>query len=490
VLRLRSFGFIISFLFFASSCTKIDTTSIGSNLIPAVDNVNTFDTLLDVTTKNFLFNDSTRLSRTELHAVGGINNDPLFGTVSAATYMEMHPSIFPSSFYAKDSLVGLDSIVLSLAYKGNYGDSAETSSIDFRVFKVLDQMHADTSVDFPAIYKLDQTFRTGALLGTKSFPSIKKIRDSIDVRRDSTKYKVVNQVRIVLDKNDPSLNSIFRDTNALKTDTLFRSFLKGFKIEATVGGTGALAYFNIADTSTRLEFYYRRKNGGTKIDTTSASFFCGAYAAHANNIVRNINSAEIKTNLASDSLVYLFTNPGSYARIKIPGLTAVSNRIVHRAELKIIQIPDVLSGANQLAPPHYLYLDRFDTAVDRVKFNPIPYDLNPSAAYSCYPINEGIDYNYFGGILPATRIINGKPTYEYNFNLTRYVQSIITRHTSSPDLRLSSAMFAEYFDCTGVTYVPVTGNNVAEGRIKVGGGATKNSPFQYKMQLRIIYSKL
>lgn len=163
---------------------------------------------------------------------------------------------------------------------------------------------------------------------------------------------------------------------------------------------------------------------------------------------------------------------------------------MHRAELKIIQIPDALSVAGKLRPPFYLYLDRFDTAVDRIKFNPIPFDLNPAANYSCFPTDVGIDYSYFGGVSPVTKIINGQPVYEYNFNLTRYVQSIVTRHAASPDLRLSSSMYAEYFDCSGLTYIPVTGNRVAEGRIKLGGGAAKNSPFPYKMQLRIIYSRL
>lgn len=490
--RLRSFGILLSILFFATACTKIDTTRIGSGLIPVVDNINTFDTLLDVTTKNYLFEDSTRLGKSELHALGGITNDPLFGGIDASIYAEMMPSIFPSSFYAKDSLVGLDSIVLSLSYRGVYGDSAGTQPINFRVLKVLDDMHADTLFgDFPAYYKLNQSFRTGAQLGTKSYSSIARLKDSIALRRDSTNYKVKNQVRIPLNLSDPDLLNVFRDSNAIKSsDTAFRKIFKGFKVEATVPGTGALIYISLTDTATRLEFYYRRKIGGTKIDTTSASFFCGSYAGHANNIVRNNTTAESKTNLASDSLVYIFTTPGNYCRISIPGLKSVSNRIIHRAELNIIQIPDPLSGSGKLSPPNYLYLDRFDTAVDRVKYNPIPFDLNPSSSYSCYPNDVGIDYNYFGGILPDTKTIGGVPASVYHFNLTRYVQSIVTKHVSNPDLRLSSAVFAEYFNCTGVSYVPVTGNRVAEGRIKLGGGASRNSTFPYKMKLRIIYSKL
>ena len=485
---LRSLGIVFIILFFATACTKIDTTRLGSDLIPDVDNVNTFDTLLDVTTRNFPFIDSTRLAKNQLHAVGGINNDPLFGTTKADIYMEMKPDFFPSAF-PKDSLIAVDSVVLSLAYRGFYGDSSQP--ITFKVLKITDPagIKADTISDFPANYKISQTFTTGPELGTKFYTKLKNISDSVSVRRDSIKYKVVNQVRIVLNKNDVDLLKAVTDT-ALKSDTLFRRLFKGFKIEATVGGVGALAYINLADTATRLEYYVRKKNGINKIDTTSLSLFNNGNAGHANNIVRNTAISEMERNKLSDSLLYIYTTPGSFGKITIPGLKNVTNRIIHRAELKIVQIPDDLSITGKLQPPTYLYLDRYDTAIDRVKYNPIPFDLNPAANYGCFPSDVGIDYSYFGGVSPIERTINGQRTYEYNFNLTRYVQSIVTRKLSTDTLRLSSAIFAEYFNCTGIQYVPVTGNRIAEGRIKIGGGATKGSPFPYKMQLRIIYSKL
>ncbi len=486
---IRSLGIVISILLFATACTKIDTTRLGSDLIPVVDNVNTFDTLLDVTTRNFPFLDSTRLPKNQLHAVGGFYNDPLFGSTKADIYMEMKPEFFPGSF-PKDSLIDVDSVVLSLAYRGYYGDSSQP--VTFRVFKVTDPVGilADTIGDFSAIHQFSKTFITGPQLGFKSYPQFKNISDTVNVRRDSTKYKVVNQIRIVLDKNDVDLLKVVRDTNALKSDSLFRKLFKGFKIEATVGGVGALAYINITDTATRLEYYVRKKNGFNKIDTTSISLFNNGNAGHANNIVRNTAVSEMERNKLSDSLLYIYTTPGSYGKITIPGLKNVSNRIIHRAELKIVQIPDDLSVTGKLQPPPYLYLDRYDTARDRVKFSTIPFDLNPAANYSCFPTDAGVDYNYFGGVSPNTRTINGQLAYEYNFNLTRYVQSIVTRKLSTDTLRLSSSIFAEYFNCTGIQYVQVTGNRVAEGRIKLGGGATKGSPFPYKMQLRIIYSKL
>lgn len=65
---------------FVFSCTKIEYTTIGSELVPEVDNVNTFDTTLDVITETFQQNDdTTKLYYTDQLAVGQIVNDPLFG---------------------------------------------------------------------------------------------------------------------------------------------------------------------------------------------------------------------------------------------------------------------------------------------------------------------------------------------------------------------------------------------------------------------------
>ena len=74
---------------------QIDTTDIGNELIPAVDNVNTFDTILDVVTDNFLFNDTyagyavQRGSCTWVY----IENDPEFGKTDAAIYFDVSPGM-------------------------------------------------------------------------------------------------------------------------------------------------------------------------------------------------------------------------------------------------------------------------------------------------------------------------------------------------------------------------------------------------------------
>jgi hypothetical protein len=100
-----------------SSCSRIDTTDIGNNLIPAVDNVSTFEASFDVITDNFQDVDTSRIFDEEDHALGTISNDPIFGKTTAAIYFNVSPAAFGSfPFINKDSIkFPIDSVVLSLA---------------------------------------------------------------------------------------------------------------------------------------------------------------------------------------------------------------------------------------------------------------------------------------------------------------------------------------------------------------------------------------
>jgi hypothetical protein len=103
----------------AFSCEKIDTTDIGDDLIPAVDNVHTFDTVMDVITDNFLLPDSTRILRSEAHAWGVIENDPEFGKTKGEVYFSLTPNGYGTHpFPKKDSTIVVDSVVLAVAFVG------------------------------------------------------------------------------------------------------------------------------------------------------------------------------------------------------------------------------------------------------------------------------------------------------------------------------------------------------------------------------------
>lgn len=486
---------VIIIAFFISSviagCSKLDTTDIGSDLLPAIDNVNTFEKILDITTTQGIFsNDSTTVGYDDDHVLGKINNDPLFGTTTANVYAQFKPTFYPY-FYniPKDSLVAFDSVVLCLSYKGFWGDSLVPLQLQVKEVALNAGGFWD-SVN--QAKKITYAPPTTNVLGnaTVNITSLGKFMVYAN-HKDSVK----NQIRIKL--SSAFADSLFtRDsTNAFRSDSAFKAFQNGFAIVANGSGNGIL-YTNLLDSSSKLEIHYRKKNGATidttfsalRISTAASSF---ATSATANNIIRNRTGFPVANPLANE--LYLQTTPGTYVDLKVPQLDTFRNSIIHRAEIIIEQIPfDVTSDA-YFSAPEYLYIDLKDTTSSLPKWKPIYFDLNPNVAYdpdfksvfgnSFFPTG-GIDFLYHGGFARTkTDVTTSGQIRYYNFNISRYVQQIVTKRTINYPLRLYAPYNLDYAQYK--TVIPYT-NRLAKGRVKVGSGTNPN----YKMRLRLVYSKI
>lgn len=495
-------AFLISLI--GWSCTKLDTTDIGSDLLPAVDNVHTFaDTLLINTTQGF-FNDSTAVGRYDDQAIGRITNDPLFGTTNANIYMQLKPPFYPYYYgNAGDTIVGFDSVVLCLKYVGFWGDSTLPVNLDVR--EVVDNEFRDSTE------KLNTTaYRPtigGASLGSVSIDP-RRMKDTIYL--NNKRDKVINQIRIKL--NNPFASQLFsRDSlknnaanNAFYNDSIYRRFYNGIGVIAT-GGSNGLLYVRLADTATKLEVHYRKKNGGSVDSVYSSLRFnpvlgplpTNAPASNVSNYIeRNRTGYPVKNN-TDPNVHYLQTSPGTYITLNIPALATLSNRVIHRAEIIVEQIPSINPLDEILSPPNFLYLDLKDTG-SADKWKPVYFDLNTSANYDpdykngAYfvpkdPTTGGlnIDFNYFGAYKKnKVDLLSGFQHKYYTINISRYVQQIVTKHTRSYDMRLYAPFDINYpqYNSEFLSY----GNNIAFGRVKIGSGSNPN----YRLRLRIVYSKL
>ena len=135
-----------------------------------------------------------------------------------------------------------------------------------------------------------------------------------------------------------------------------------------------------------------------------------------------------------------------------------------------------------LTAPNYLYLD-LDTSTSASTHIPIPCDFSV--------VNQQPNFSYFGGV---RKIINdgSGPVSQYVFNISRYVQSIVTKGDGNATLRLQAPYVvsnqASFTDrCNQL--VPVFNfplNNIAAGGVKLNG---TNSTTQ-RIRLHIIYSIL
>lgn len=483
------------------NCTKLDTTDIGSDLLPAVDNVHTFADTLIINTTQGIFNDSVTISKYDDYAVGTINNDPLFGRTTANIYMQLKPPFYPYYFGNSGDTItgaglGLDSVVLCLKYKGFWGDSS--LPVGLQVREVNDPEFRDSVEKYTTTaYK---PLGLGAVLGSVNV-DVRTLGNYI--KYNNGRDSVNNQIRIRM-PNAWAAALFARDSiktnsgnNAFYSDSVYRIFYNGLAVLTTGGGNG-LIYASLSDTATKLEVHYKRRNGG-KIDSVYSSLrlnpSLSATAANrpvsntSDYIQRDRNGFPVKTN-TDPNVHYLQTAPGTYVNLHIPGLASLSNRIIHRAEIIVEQVPTDPLLDDILSAPNFLYLDLKDTGTTN-KWKPIYFDLNTAEAYdpdykTAVPyIASQIDYQYYGGYRRSkTDPLTGGTIKYYNFNISRYVQQIVTRHTPVYDMRLYAPFNLNYPQYS-TTFIPYS-NNIAYGRVKIGSGSNPN----YRMKLRIVYSKI
>jgi hypothetical protein len=470
-----AFTGILILLSFAFGCTKIDTTTLGQNLIPVVDNIHTFDTTFSVIATNFDDGECDTIHRSNLQALGIISNDPLFGKSNASIYVELKPDGFPYNFPPADAnSFQVDSAILVLTYLHSFGDTNALAKAN--VYQLSDSFHVADNYTTCKVLGYDNS----VLLGQKDYiPAV--LKDSIHAFQEDA----ANQLRIPI---SPTLiQSFIRDSAQIfRSDSDFINYFKGFAIipDETTGGQ-ALNFFDL--TTSKLSMYVRYTNGGTK-DTSVINFTLTGSSGLSNSVIRDRGNSEITHHLShpadGDSLLYIQTSPGTYAILNIPGLNTLSNRVINRAELIVDQVYSNSALDNIFDPPVNLYLDTKDSSLSS-DYIPIPCDFSGSE------LSTG--FAYLGGQLKTvTDSSTGQQIGEYVFNISRYIQAIVTKGKPVLNLRLRAPDYISntntYTDWCGQTIGPFSypRNNVADGRVKLNG--TNNSP--KRIRLRIVYSVL
>lgn len=473
---------VLTGLIFHSACSKLDTTDIGNELIPAVDNVNTFDTVLEVITDNFLYTDSSRIAASDIHAIGVIGNDPEFGETQAAAYFSLSPAVFNAHPFINRDSITIDSIVLSLPFNGVYGDSNAIEQ--FEVFEI------DPAANFKdSLYRINSTPFTllPTVLGSKTV-DFKTLNDSIvytnylsSTSTIADTVRTANQLRIQLDPSFATKFLNFDTSNQYKNDSSFRSNFKGLAVKINQGGSpgaNALAYFTLSGTSSASLTFYGTFTRNGQLDTIAPvfSFPANLSRSSANLITRTpANNYQVYLNNGnlSDDLVYLQTSPGSVATVRIPGLAGLSNRVVHRAELILEKIPSTLD--NIYTHPPLLFIDGTNEAGDSTFTIRNDFILTGQGS--------GYDIASLEGLYKSNK---------YTFNLSRYVQSIVTKKQRSHILRVYAPYETRpYLESTNETFslypfALAVSSPISAYRVVLGGGTHPTN----KMRLRIIYSKI
>ncbi len=462
--------FLIS-LIFLLSCNKINlATELGDDLVPAVDNVHTFEVALATSTHNALLTDTNLVGYYDLLSLGDLN-DPEFGHTHANINFNITPSSFGRyPFVKNDGNLKIDSVVLSLSYQGAYGDTVNDGIQTLRVYEI-DQNSGFYDTTFYKYSDPTSDFATvGPELGSATF-AINHIKDTTTLIRAGDTSYVSNVVRIRLDN---SLGIRFSQYDTIQganggyyTDSIFRTLFRGFSVKADPTGR-ALSYFSLSDfTNTKLTVYFTY---GTS-DTSSFDYY--HLANGQSNYVNRENGGNYLAylNNGAGDKIYLQSAPGSYVAIKIPSLETFGNKTIHRAELVAVKIPS--TDDNVFTTPDQFMLDRKNSNTPDTIFM-LEKDLVADAS-------GNLAFSSFGGVL--------RPDNTVRFDISRYIQSIITRHVANDTLRMYAPLRTRVFNSTFNTYLDVNVNReIAKGRLVLGGGSYADSTMQ--LRLRIVYSDL
>lgn len=253
--------FIILAGLYISSCTR-EFDSIGMDLI---------DDQLDITSQTILpvsaftqIEDSVPSSLANLQLLG-LYNDPVFGKTLASIYTEALPQTIPFNIpgtISPDSIV-VDSVVLSLAYGGYFGDPSGYQLVS--IYELEDTIPAGT------IYSNKQLSYFPDPLFSKSF--IPQPEDTVyitGIDGDTTNI-LPPHARFHL---PVSFGRKFIDNSELTSEFTsyedYRGFFKGFHV--TVGDNnnpGAIMYFDFRSTLSRLEIHYHYIRG----EDTTITFY-------------------------------------------------------------------------------------------------------------------------------------------------------------------------------------------------------------------------
>jgi hypothetical protein len=407
-------------------------------------------------------------------------------------YFQVKPSFFP--FYiagSKDSLV-VDSAVLILAYKGFYGDT--TNPVKLQLKRISKETPLDPFTLYASNYPQLYNFKSDQNLGETSV-NFTKIGDSLYTRFEASR----NTIRIKLSKSFATqFLKDFDSSNAYKSDTTFRAYFPGFALTADESANkNVLLKINLLDTNTKLALYYNTNSTVSstagKRDTAVVNFNFSIYKnGDVNFIKRNRAGTEIAKHMdkvSNDSLVYVQTSPGTMVKVKIPGLKNFANKIIHRAELIAEQVPDAaVAGSleSQLLPPRFLFLATYDTVSKT--FGNVPNDFAGTSNTSLF--------TQFGGRLIYKSIDGYDNVASYNFNISRYVQGVVSRKEPIFDFRIIAPVndsvtvvppYPYNKEASTQDYLTTSvGNQAAIGRVVLGGGSRK----KFRMRLRIYYTDI
>ena len=264
----------------------------------------------------------------------------------------------------------VDSVILSYAYSGYYGDLEEFTSVE--VNQILEDIYKD-SVYYSNSFEID-------LNSADFFAAFSLSNDSANP-----------SLRIEL-KNDFGQDILNLGNATLKDNETFLQAFKGISVLAEASNT--ILYLNPNGTNSYLKIYYHNNESGT--DTLSLDFELGGDAARV-----NLFNSKPTSNLSQDDKIYIQSMAGYKVKISINNTESIKSLLEGKVINKVTMSFDVESGSQLEYEAHQkLVLVRVNEEGDNVFLS--DFTIEGEA--------------HFGGNLENDK---------YEFNITRYFSELL-----------------------------------------------------------------
>jgi len=388
------FGFFIVVLVGLESCKKPSPTE-GGDLFPGSDGLSYLQTDTFTIIASTVLEDSIYTDDLSLALVGALEND-VFGKTECITYTQFRLSALDPEI---SSAFVVDSVVLSMAYNATaYGKPKEQR---FVVKRLIAPMYKDS------VYSARQTLAT--------FPDNLIINGNEEQPVNYLAPTVLGedtlspQLRLPLDKELGYLLLQPQDPSVLQSQDAFQQYFTGLSISSN-SWNDAVVRYDLIDPATGITVYYRDQNDGVE-DTLSYQFVVTTDCARYNEFRHFYSGSDLNDftpgiEKPGAEHFYIQTGAGLKARLLFPTILDLNDyrdQVVNRAEL-IIPIQE----NNQYAEYDQLYIRYLG---DDGKWKALP--------------DENVQV--IGGNYNST--LN-----HYSFNISRYVQSVLTGELSNKPL--------------------------------------------------------
>lgn len=397
------------------SCKK-EPDLLGLDLIPESDLLN-HDYIDTITIEAITeLEDTIRTDELTSLLIGSFA-DPIFGTTTASVYTQIRLPA-PNINFGTDVIV--DSLILTLPYKGVYGDS--TTLMNLSVYELTEVIRTDTAVILPgdtAKTDINYPYFNFSTLSHESnpiaqFSFVPNTLDSSLIVYKKDTIKMPPHLRIPLSLSFAN-KIVAASEEALKNNTAFVEYIKGLYLATDpifTSGQGCIMYLNPLHGNSKITMYYRTTRGD-KRDTTSIAFTladAGRFNNYNHHGYENASPEfldQIENHVQTGDKLYLHPLAGTRIKLTFPYLSNLANKKMAINEARLV----------------------FENSSDDIDLYPMPNAIGireKIKAFQPYLNDSVTTYQEIIDQAEGSNYINGfRDGEQYFLRLSRYVQQRI-----------------------------------------------------------------